>query len=186
MTKIQLAAKAGWNGLIVITAGQILSFFIKWTPEFKSIGWGDVLFFIVLCLLLAAGVGLLTNFKVPLRLTGVKSIIIEPDSFVYFAQIQRLVYIFAGLFIGIGFLEAAKKMTILCIRLLPSGREWISQWISGETSLAVETSFDALRDMFYPIAFLLFCVYLLLGADGLVRWQNGLLKRFTNKEQAHE
>jgi hypothetical protein len=186
MTKIQLTAKAVWNGLMVMTLGGILSRFVKMTPEFMSVGWSDVSVFIVLCLLLAVFFGLLTNFKIPLQLTGTTSLLIEPDSFVYFAKIQRLLFVFAGLCMGAGFLEAVKKMVMLAVKILPSIQSWISQWVAGDISAVSETAFKGLQDIFYPIAFLLFCVYLLLGADGLVRWQITLLKRFARKEHAHE
>ena len=186
MTKIQLTAKAAWNGLMVMTLGGILSRFIKMTPEFMSVGWSDVSVFVVLCLLLSVFFGLLTNFRVPLRLTGTTSILIEPDSLVYFAKIQRLFFVFAGLSMGIGFLEATDRMVMLAVKFLPSIQSWISQWVQGDISEAFETTFKGIQAVFYPLGLMLFCVYFLLGADWLVRWQITLLKRFAMKGQAYE
>lgn len=186
MTKIQLAAKAVWNGLIVIMAGQFLSHFFRIKPKFMSIGWTDISIFIVLCVLLGVCLGMLKNFRIPLYLTHGASIHIEPDSLVFFASVQRLVFIFAGLCLAGGILESFRMMAILAVQLMPSARGWISQWVAGQTGEAWETTFGALQFVFYPAGYLLFCIYLLLGADWLVRRQITLLKQYTNREHAHE
>jgi hypothetical protein len=186
MTKIQLAAKAVWNGLLICAAGRMLSWFVVMNPAIQSVGWSEVFIFITMCLLSAVFIGLLTNFKIPLRLTGDTNIFIESDSIAFFATIQRLVFIFAGLCIGVGFPEGIEKMAVLVVKFLPSIQLWISQWVAGDISKAFETSFNGLRAVFYPVGYVLFCVYLLLGADRLVQWQITLLKRFAVKEHAHE
>jgi hypothetical protein len=137
-------------------------------------------------MLLLVFFGLLTHFRIPLHLTGTASIHIEPDSFVYFAKIQRLFYLFAGLCLGVGFLQGGERMAMLVVKLPLSFQSWISHWVSGDISGAFEMSFVGLQAVFYPVGYLLFCVYLLLGADRLVQWQITLLKRFAVKEHAHE
>jgi hypothetical protein len=186
MTKIQLATKAVWNGLMLIAFGGILasSSILYW----KSIplSWRDIIVFIVIYLLLFMIFRLWMNFKLPLRLSGGAAITLESGSRTFFIQTLRLGHVFVGLSFVFGSFYAIKRILSLPMEFFPMIQSWITLWVNGEFSEAMEKTFLAVQWCVYPFGYILFTIYLLCGANRLVRWQIALLDQYMTKEPCNE
>jgi hypothetical protein len=187
MTKIQLATKAVWNGLMLVVFGGILALFTSIIMEWKPfMAESEIPAFLILCVLLYLVWRLWMNFKWPFRLTGICVIKIEPDSRVFFIQIQRLCYVFAGLILISADFYAIKSIPYLLLGIGPSVQSWFSLLVCGDFSAAIGQVFIAVKRLFYPLGYVLFAVYLLCGANQLIRWQVDLLEHYVKKEPCNE
>jgi hypothetical protein len=186
MTKIQLATKAVWNGLMLIAFGGILV--SSSIPHWKSrpLSWRDIIVLIILYLLLFVIFRLWTNFKLPLRLSGETAITLEPGSRTFFIQTLRLGHVFVGLSFVFGSVEAIKRILSLPMEFFPTIQSWITLWVNGEFSDAMEKTFLAVQWCVYPFGYMLFTIYLLCGANRLVCRQIALLDKYMKKEPCNE
>jgi hypothetical protein len=58
--------------------------------------------------------------------------------------------------------------------------------VCGDFSAAIGQVFIAVKRLFYPLGYVLFAVYLLCGANQLIRWQVDLLEHYVKKEPCNE
>lgn len=186
MLKIQITAKAIWNGLFLYFIGYILSFFV-FIPQQKAIHTvptNTILVGALLCLGLL--IYRLRSISLPLRLTGMATIVAEQNWQIYFIQINRLACILVGLILLGGSLELWGWATTLIVHLFPALRDWLTLWIENPFSEALGQTAFAIAYLFYPFGFLLFCVYLVSGADAFIRRQVKLFEQYLIRESKYE
>jgi hypothetical protein len=187
MTKIQLATKAAWNGLMLIAFGWVLVHFRVFSSNTYSVPiWREVLLFVIRCLSLVFILRLWMSFRLPLRLTGTTEITVESGSRNFFIQTLRLGHVFVGLLLVFGSFDAIKRTLSLPMEFFPTIQSWITLWVNGEFAGAMEKAFLAVQWCVYPFGYILFTIYLLYGANRLVRRQIALLDEYVKKEPCNE
>jgi hypothetical protein len=181
MTKIQIAAKAAWDGLLLLSSGQALMLLRIHVlqGEHKTLYQTRLLPVILAFLVLLFF--FLRNSSLPLRLTGTTMVVPEQDWKVYFVKLYRLMCVFVGMMLLCSGLEAIKTAGALVVGIFPSVRDWITLCIDGNISIAIEKVLLAITCIFYPFGYLLFCGYLLLGADRFIRWQIRMFGKQINR-----
>jgi hypothetical protein len=196
MTKIQLATKAAWNGLFLFFFGNILAVcsYISLDPEkmqhvpmeLEKMKWLYFLVFFCVCLLLALTFLFLRNLSMPLRLTETSVVVTEQNWRAFFIKANRLACVFAGIILLCDHRDALDSAGSLIVDFLPAARDWLTLWVEGKVSFALEKTFIAVVHIFYPFGFLAFCSYLVLGANGFIRWQIRLFEKSITKEPCNE
>lgn len=185
MLKIQITAKAIWNGLFLyLVAYSIsqLSVFNKWTEKGLSFSVTHYLAF-GFCIIFLFG---LRNVSIPLRITGSPAVVPQADWQKFFIQSHRLACILVGLISLSSVLTNFDELFILSFRLFPEIRNWFSLWVEGNWQTAFEQTVAGVSYFFYPVIFFLFCVYLICGADSFIRWQIRLFEKHLARESCHE
>jgi hypothetical protein len=186
MTKIQLAAKAVWNGLMLLFLGNILSLCRNVALVTEKIRWSYFVVFFCACLFLTLTFLFMRNLSLPLRLTGTNTIYFERGWRVFFIRVNRLVCVFVGLALLAIHQKALNSVGSLVVDFLPAVRDWFTLWVEGKVSFALEKTFIAVMHIFYPFGFLAFCGYLIFGADCFIRWQIRLFDKSITKEPCNE
>jgi len=181
MTKIQIAAKAVWDGLFLLFTGQVLMLLrIRVLQgEHKTLYQTRLLPAILAFLVLLFF--FLRNSSLPLRLTGIKVVEPEQDWEVYFVKLYRLMCVFVGMMLLYVSPEGISTAGALVVSIFPSVRDWITLCVDGNISLALEKVLIAITYIFYPLVYLFFCGYLILGADRFIRWQIRLFEKQINR-----
>ncbi len=182
MTKIQIATKAAWNGLFLLLFGETLTIFYDFSSHSEQMKLSWLMFFFVICAFLVLVFFFLRNFSLPLRLTGTPVIAMEDDLREFFIKTSRLTCVFVGIILLCDHRDALDSVGSLIIGFFPAVRDWITLWVEGNVSFALEKVFIAIVHIFYPFGFLAFCSYLVLGANGFIRWQINLSDKYITKE----
>ena len=182
MTKIQIATKAAWNGLFLLLFGETLAIFYDFSSRSEQMKLSWVVFFLVICAFLVLVLFFLHNFSLPLRLTETPTIVMEHDSQEFFIKTNRLTCVFVGLIVLGRHFRAIDFTAFLIVGFSPAVRDWFTLWVEGKISFALEKTFIAVTYIFYPFGFLVFCGYLIFGADRFIRWQNNLFNKHIAKE----
>lgn len=186
MTQIQIFAKVFWNGLMLYFLGLALSM-VKVVPPQKS---QSIIIDSFPCLAMCACAGLLLQgcyaIRLPLRLTGQTDIAAEPDWKPFFIQTHRLACVFVGLILLSGHLKALGAAINLLFWTPSNIRSWFTLCVGGSWDTALGQTAAAVQSLFYPFGFLLFCGYLLIGADGFVRRQANRFETYLSKESCNE
>ncbi len=186
MTKIQILAKVEWNGLMLYFLGLTLSM-VRVMPPQKS---GTIIFDSFPCLAMCACAGLLLQgcyaIRLPLRLFGLTAFAPEPDWKPFFIQTHRLACVFVGLVLLSRHLKAVGSAINLLFWMPSNIRSWFTLCVEGNWDTALGQTAAALQSLFYPFGFLLFCFYLLIGADGFVRRQANRFETCQIKESCNE
>ena len=182
MTKIQIATKAAWNGLFLLLFGEILEIFDDFSSHSEQMKLSWLMFFFVICAFLVLVFFFLRNFSLPLRLTGTPVIAMEDDLREFFIKTSRLTCVFVGLIVLGWHFRAIDFTAFLIVGFFPAVRDWFTLCVEGRFSFALEKTFIAVTYLFYPFGFLLFCGYLIFGADRFIRWQINLSDKYITKE----
>jgi hypothetical protein len=192
MTKIQIATKAVWNGLFLIFFGNILAVCrtISLDPEKiryvhlnpAKMNWIYFIVFFCICLFLALTFHFLRNLSMPLRLTETSVVVMEQNWRAFFIKTNRLACVFVGIILLCDHRDVLDSVGSLIIGFFPAVHDWFTLWVEGNVSFALEKVFNAIVHIFYPFGFLAFCSYLILGANGFIRWQISLFEKHIAKE----
>jgi hypothetical protein len=181
MIKIQIAAKAAWDGLLLLFFGQTLMLLSIHVLQEEQNTLYQIRFLPVIITFLVLLLFFLRNSSLPLCLTGTTMVVPEQDWKVYFIKLYRLMCVFVGMILLCRGLEAIRTAGALVVGIIPSVRDWITLCIDGNISLAIEKVLLAITCIFYPFGYLLFCGYLLLGADRFIRWQIRMFTKQINR-----
>ena len=186
MTKIQIATKAAWNGLFLLLFGETLTIFYDFSSRSEQMKWSGVVFFLVICAFLVLVFFFLHNFSLPLRLTRTPVIAMKDDLREFFIKTSRLTCVFVGIILLCDHRDALDSVGSLIIGFFPAVRDWFTLWVEGRISFALGKTFIAATYIFYPFGFLVFCGYLIFGADRFIRRQINLFNKHLSKESCNE
>lgn len=184
MLKIQITAKAIWNGLFLYFIGYALTFF-HLIPREKPLGMTSVITIVILNLVCLA---ILTytqrSILLPLRLTGTVSVTEESNWRTFFIQINRLACILVGLILLSKSLDILGLITSSIFHLFPLIRDWFTLWIQGDIHEALFQAITGLSYLMYPFGYVLYGIYLVLGSPVFVRKELRQFERYILKESA--
>lgn len=186
MIKIQIAAKAIWNGLVLSSLGSILGFFYLITAKNTLNAISSTTLFGGICTCLILLIWALHNISLPLRLTGTTVVIAEPSWQKFFIQTNRLACIFVGLILLSGSYKIWSLAITSIIHLFPAIRDWITLWFEGNWNAALKETGTAVVYLFCPFGYLFFCGYLIFGANGFIRRQVNLFEKYIIRESCNE
>jgi hypothetical protein len=188
MTKIQITAKAIWNGLFLYFLGYTLRFlsFIL-APKMPNISYPAIIStFGLTCVCLILLIWGLHNISLPLRLTGTMAVASEQNWQNFFIQTTRLACVLVGLIFLSGSLEVLSRAAVLVIQFFPALRNWFTLWVEGDWITALKETATAIAYLFYPFGYLFFCGYLISGADSFIRRQLNLFEKYIIRESCNE
>lgn len=182
MLKIQITAKAIWNGLFLYFIGYALAFFAYITASKRVDEIISLFCFFGALLCLGLLIFLLNKITLPLRLFGSTSITAEPNWQPFFIQINRLACILVGLTFLSASLEVWTWAISLIVDLPPSLRNWVTLWVQGNINEAIHQTVIGAGYLFYPCGYLLYGVFLIFGGDIVVRRQVRQFEQYLIRE----
>lgn len=184
MTRMQIIAKSAVNGLCFLAIGMFLrSFHFLDSMPIPIHNW------ILVLISAAAGLGILwlffyglRNFRLAFKLAGQEppgTPALELRSFLVAA---RFVAVLAGLFLLAKFPDVFSMAVQQAVGVIKHGQDFFQCISEGEFVSAVEMVVRGIIRLLYPLGLCLWIIYLLTGAERIVRFQMKLAKVWFNKE----
>lgn len=176
MNRIQIVAKAAYNGLCFLIVGVLLYSYryigLEKPPDrswvFLPIAAVSAL---LIVWLLRRG---LKNFHLAWKLAGtVPADTVQLDEH-FFVIAMRFVVVCAGLLMLASFSDVFPQTVQTAADLIGSGRDFFQLLLEGELVSALDMGMVGVIKLFYPVGLLVWIVYLLTGARRIVLSQRQL------------
>ena len=183
MTRMQITAKAAINGLCFLTVGMFFySFRFLDTIPIPVHTW------IFISISAAAGFVILwlffyglRNFRLVLKLAGPQTPGTPRLDERSFLAAARFVSVLAGLFLLAMFPDVFTRTIQQAAGVISHGQELFGSISEGELGKAAEMAIRGILRLLYPVGLCVWIVYLLTGANRIVRVQAKLAKSWFDR-----